>query len=163
MSSIQQLSAAQVHDLLQAIAEKRVLVVDVREDDHKGGHIPGSINMPAGTFHENVDKLLKQATSADTVIFHCMFSQQRGPRTARMFAEALQAQAKQHQSSSSSDSTATADNDAKSSDSTLKQPTVAVLTGGFKGWLKYARTHSDAQLRKKLIEKYDKKVWGYTL
>lgn len=64
------------------------VVVDVREDDHAGGHIKGSVHVPAPTFRSNPGKYLQLAEGKDNVVFHCMFSQYRGPSSANAFIDA---------------------------------------------------------------------------
>jgi len=56
---------------------KDFLVVDVRDEDHVGGHIVGSINRPSTKFLASVDKLVKDAQEIPSVIFHCALSQVR--------------------------------------------------------------------------------------
>ncbi|CAO3659021.1 unnamed protein product [Rhizopus stolonifer] len=56
-------------------SEINYVVVDVRDDNYKGGHIPGLINVPAGKL--------------PTIYFHCALSQVRGPKSARIYSETL--------------------------------------------------------------------------
>ncbi|KAI0049468.1 Rhodanese-like protein [Auriscalpium vulgare] len=65
---------------------KDYLVIDVRDDDHAGGHILHSHHSPSRTFHDNVDKLAHSTKDVHTVVFHCALSQARGPKAARMYA-----------------------------------------------------------------------------
>ena len=63
----------------------KVAVVDVRDEDFYGGHIKGSLNIPAGEFNEDagVDNAIDQLPKAvNTCVVHCMLSQVRGPRSA---------------------------------------------------------------------------------
>jgi len=68
---------------------KDYVVVDVRDDDREGGHIKHSHWAPSTSFYDNVDELVKDNKDLETVIFHCAMSQQRGPKAARIYAEAL--------------------------------------------------------------------------
>ena len=78
--------------LLQATGSN-VTVIDVRNDDFEGGHIPGAINIPYGD-EWNDDKFLEGVVSkvhtSDKVVFHCMKSQVRGPFCAKQFNAKLQ-------------------------------------------------------------------------
>ncbi|KAH9980314.1 Rhodanese-like domain-containing protein [Lactifluus volemus] len=64
---------------------KDYLVVDVRDDDYIGGHITNSRNVPSLTFLDNLDDLVRDFKEIPLVIFHCAFSQIRGPKAARIY------------------------------------------------------------------------------
>jgi rhodanese-related sulfurtransferase len=64
--------------------KKDYLIVDVRDDDFRGGNIKGAHNAPSSTFHADVDDLVEQTKDTPIVVFHCMLSQQRGPKAARV-------------------------------------------------------------------------------
>ncbi len=87
----------------------QLLIVDVREGDYTYGKIPGSIHMPRGTL--NVADLVEYAVGKSTVIFHCYYSQTRGPSAAREFLEFLSTQSP-----------------------SWRAVRVCVLEGGFKRW-----------------------------
>eukprot|EP00466_Bigelowiella_natans_P009814 jgi/Bigna1/137874/aug1.41_g12582 len=126
---------------------KNVVVVDVRDDDGRGGKITGSLHLEDSLFDEkSVQVILKKAeqiiqdrkeNSGDKpvdVIFHCMESARRGPRCARRLFEAL---------------------DVLETDETQKIR-ILVLQGGFDQWIrKFFKT------RRELIEDYDDEYWGY--
>ncbi len=76
-----------------------------------GGHIKGSQHFPACEFDDAaIKKLRGQNPSATTFVFHCMHSQVRGPKCARRMAKWLE-------------------NEGTSG-------AVAVLEGGFVGWMR---------------------------
>jgi rhodanese-related sulfurtransferase len=56
---------------------KDYLVVDVRDDDFIGGHIPNCRNEPSTTFPDKLDDLVRDAKDVPQVIFHCALSQSR--------------------------------------------------------------------------------------
>ncbi|KAH7031675.1 Rhodanese-like domain-containing protein [Microdochium trichocladiopsis] len=58
----------------------KIAIVDVRDDDYLGGHIKGSINCPSRAL--DTPTLLRRLADKETVVFHCMLSQQRGPSAA---------------------------------------------------------------------------------
>jgi len=58
---------------------KSFKIVDVRDDDYIGGHIPGSINIPSRQFSSRVEDLVDELRDHEAVVFTCALSQQRGP------------------------------------------------------------------------------------
>ncbi|KXN71168.1 Rhodanese-like protein [Conidiobolus coronatus NRRL 28638] len=70
-------------------AGKDYVVVDVRDSDRIGGHILNSINVPAHEIKERADLLVAQNQGIGKVIFHCALSQVRGPKSARIYNDAL--------------------------------------------------------------------------
>ena len=153
-----------------------VLIVDVRDDDFVGGHIPGAINVPSSSLHRQMGRIQQLAHGKDLVVFHCqqpplelspsapmpealsahstlslcaavgMLSQKRGPAAAAQFAEFLQ------------QSVAAAEGAGATG------PRVLVLEKGFQGWV----SHLHSRVREGhevsgLLNKYDPAVWGYDL
>ena len=53
----------------------------------QGGNIPGAINIPAGTLLDAGNDLIAKYRNVPLVIFHCALSQQRGPKSARIYNE----------------------------------------------------------------------------
>lgn len=62
------------------------LVVDVRDSDFIGGHIPNCRNAPSRTFLDTLDDLIHDTKDVPQVIFHCALSQSRSV-TARILYE----------------------------------------------------------------------------
>jgi len=123
-------------DLLKDAVDDRtsLLIVDVRDDDHKGGNISGSLHVPSSIFHDAVDDLVKdKARNVGSVVFHCSYSQQRGPKSARIYAETREKYA------------------AKEG---FPPQQIFILRGGFTEW--QAAYKDDPEL----VEKWDSKVWG---
>ncbi|KAF8551682.1 hypothetical protein OG21DRAFT_1512447 [Imleria badia] len=58
------------------------LVVDVRDSDWKGGNIKGSYHLPSLKFHSGIDELISKTKGVPMIVFHCKFSQERGPVAA---------------------------------------------------------------------------------
>ncbi|EDR13420.1 uncharacterized protein LACBIDRAFT_292636 [Laccaria bicolor S238N-H82] len=126
------ITADQLAQLMKSegkVPEKDFLVVDVRDDDYAGGNIKGSLNQPSSKFLMNVDGLVKQTKEVPLVIFHCAFSQARGPKAARIYEE-------------------TRSNIGKDIDHE-----VIVLQGGFSQF--QAKYKDDPTL----VENWDKNVW----
>ncbi|VDC00731.1 unnamed protein product [Peniophora sp. CBMAI 1063] len=113
---------------------KDYLVIDVRDDDHVGGHISGSHHLPSQKFLDSVHDLVNRTKDIPIVIFHCALSQARGPKAARIYSETR-------------DNLQIAGKD---------QPhDVCILRGGF--------TEFQAKFRNdpKLVENFDASVWDY--
>eukprot|EP00894_Picocystis_sp_ML_P004919 jgi/Pico_ML_1/55436/g1120.t2 len=81
--------------------------------DFQGGNIRGALNVPSEHFYNDaqVDKLVARFAQSRYVVFHCMFSQQRGPFCASKFASRLGAA------------------------QLPQEPQVFILERGFSGWL----------------------------
>lgn len=94
-----------------------ILIIDVREGDRIGGHIKGSKHIPAPTFRSDPVRYLPLCEGKEKVIFHCMFSQVRGPGCANAFANAL------HRSSSQAG---------------VRRPEVLIMSGGFHAFAQLA-------------------------
>lgn len=56
---------------------KDYLIVDVRDSDFIGGHIPNCRNEPSATFLDTLDDLVRDTKDVPQVIFHCALSQAR--------------------------------------------------------------------------------------
>jgi len=65
-----------------AHADSPVAVVDVRDSDHVGGHIAGSIHAPTPALDWKIPELVRQLRDKEMVVFHCALSQERGPKAA---------------------------------------------------------------------------------
>ncbi|KAL9647464.1 hypothetical protein ABK040_006825 [Willaertia magna] len=74
--------------------QPNVLIVDVRDDDYIGGHIKGSIHYPFSSFEESVQKINQylKDNDKDTIVFYCMYSEQRAPQCVSTFCDSLDQQ-----------------------------------------------------------------------
>ena len=68
------------------------MIIDVREDDYLIGKIKSSLNIPYYTLDQTIlnriyQKLIDE--NITNIIFHCSYSQQRGPSTALKFLRSL--------------------------------------------------------------------------
>lgn len=68
---------------------ENVIVVDARDEDRAGGHIKGSVHTGSAEMMGNTRHYAQLWATADKVVFHCMMSQVRGPKCARLFTDAL--------------------------------------------------------------------------
>ncbi|EIN12921.1 Rhodanese-like protein [Punctularia strigosozonata HHB-11173 SS5] len=69
------------------VALRDYIVIDVRDDDYRGGNIVNALNSPSGQFLANVDDLVKKTKDIPIVVFHCALSQVRGPKAARIYSQ----------------------------------------------------------------------------
>ena len=122
----------------------KTTVIDVRDDDHIGGHIKGSLWVPVQQLDARIPELIRLTKDKEKVVFHCMLSQQRGPSSALKFLRRLRL--KQEKEGKESE-------EYKGQSEGNEGPTVAVLNGGFGAW--QARYGED----EKLTEAYVKDLW----
>ncbi|KAK6428302.1 Cdc25 phosphatase Ibp1 [Oleoguttula sp. CCFEE 5521] len=80
-STLPRISAADLAPLIRS-RDTSVAVVDVRDDDHVGGHIKSSHHVASGTHDVALSELVRKLEGKEVVVFHCMLSQQRGPKAA---------------------------------------------------------------------------------
>ncbi|ERS95280.1 hypothetical protein HMPREF1624_08157 [Sporothrix schenckii ATCC 58251] len=112
------------------VAGKNFVLVDLRRNDHQGGTIEGSINLPAQSLWPIIPTVYQmfKAAGVRKVIFYCGSSRGRGCRAGGWFADHIKAQ-----------------ND--------KDMQSLVLQGGIKGWVK-----AGSQFTDKMLE-YDAAAW----
>ncbi|KAN0139836.1 Rhodanese-like domain containing protein [Lactarius tabidus] len=86
-SSVKYISADDLSAIIKSnkLPRKDYLVVDVRDADFIGGHIPNCLNSPSATFADKLDDLIRDTKDVPQVIFHCALSQLRGPKAARQY------------------------------------------------------------------------------
>ncbi|KAI8808221.1 Rhodanese-like domain-containing protein [Cladochytrium replicatum] len=86
------LTADRVAELVRDTSKvpgKDYLVVDVRRKDYGGGHVRGSANHHAQSFHDDLHQIVDKYASVPMVIFYCNSSRGRGPRCAGWYQDAL--------------------------------------------------------------------------
>ncbi|KAL0088159.1 Rhodanese-like domain-containing protein [Phycomyces blakesleeanus] len=111
--------------------QKDYVIVDVRDLDYEGGHIPGAVNVPAHELMDKANTLVEEYKDVPLVIFHCALSQVRGPKSARIY------------------------NETKSLLKPESTQQVKILRGGFEGW------HAKFKQDQSLLESYDPAVWQW--
>ncbi|CAG9989459.1 unnamed protein product [Clonostachys byssicola] len=72
-------------------AGKDYLVVDLRRDDHTGGFLRGSLNLPIESLYPALPTVynIAKASGIKTVIWYCVTSRGRGYRAAAWFGDFL--------------------------------------------------------------------------
>lgn len=71
--------------LLLSPSPPRYAIIDVRDDDHVGGHIRTSTHVPSRGLEKQLPGLVRALVDREVVVFHCALSQQRGPAAARRY------------------------------------------------------------------------------
>ncbi|KAJ9156416.1 hypothetical protein NKR23_g813 [Pleurostoma richardsiae] len=156
ISNLRRLSAAELSKLLLAEQsnDPTIAVIDVRDDDHIGGHIKGSMNVPSRTLDAMLPTLIRKLRNKKTVVFHCALSQQRGPSAALRYLRERERILGGEQPLQGA--TTTKDGEGQTSKEPSEQE-VYILDRGFVGWQEiYGRDE-------RLTEAYRKELWedGY--
>ncbi|KAJ2064082.1 Cdc25 phosphatase Ibp1 [Coemansia sp. S146] len=119
------------------VSGRDYIVIDSRDTDFVGGHIPGAANVPAHDLLWRVQGLIDKYQRTPLVVFHCAQSQVRGPKSARRYLDAVNERL-----------------ETTPHGSPLHNQQVKVLRGGFNFWYKrYSLADPD------LIEGFDQKLW----
>lgn len=82
IATLQRISRERLSSILLSPESSKVAIVDVRDDDHVGGHIRSSIHVPTSTLDHRTTEIVDSLADKEIVIFHCSLSQQRGPGAA---------------------------------------------------------------------------------
>ncbi|KAF9217635.1 hypothetical protein CPC16_005716 [Podila verticillata] len=117
------------------VPRKDYLIIDVRDADYIGGHIPGCLNVPAHDLPDQLPQLIEEYKNVPQLFFHCALSQVRGPKAAKRWSQALNAAA------------------ASNPEATAPAQKINILRGGFGAW---QRKHKD---NKVLVEDYQEEYW----
>ncbi|CAK7205714.1 Cdc25 phosphatase Ibp1 [Sporothrix eucalyptigena] len=139
IASLHRMTAAQLADRILAPTAQSLAIVDVRDDDYIGGHIKGSLHFASGSLDATLPTLLRKLQDAETVIFHCALSQQRGPGAALKYLREVSTQQQK----------------ASGGIVPSKPQTVYVLDRGFVGW---QEMYGEDE---RLTEGYRKELWKY--
>ncbi|RWA04813.1 hypothetical protein EKO27_g10285 [Xylaria grammica] len=143
LASLERITAPKLAEMLLAAgtanapdAASNIAVVDVRDDDHIGGHIRNSLHFPSRSLDATMSTLLRKLADKDTVVFHCALSQQRGPGAALRYLR---------------------EREAAGAGAETKAQKVLVLDRGFVGW------QEEYGPDERLTEAYRKELWeeGY--
>mmetsp|Transcript_68967 Transcript_68967/g.127044 ORF Transcript_68967/g.127044 Transcript_68967/m.127044 type:complete len:220 (-) Transcript_68967:63-722(-) len=88
---IKYLSPMRLRDMIRARNEGQfaLAIVDLRDADFVGGHIPGCVNIPSRTFISRIDRTIEALGHANLIVFHCLISMHRAPMCAKLYKERL--------------------------------------------------------------------------
>ena len=96
-------------------SKESLAIIDVRSEEEREryGSIPNSIHVPSELFEDDdgVDAVQAHAQGKTTIVFHCQYSQQRGPFCAQRYCAAMTAH-----------------------DDKAGEVRVLILRGGFRAW-----------------------------
>ncbi|KAK5095744.1 Cdc25 phosphatase Ibp1 [Exophiala xenobiotica] len=122
------------NSLRQEQTASRITVIDVRDNDHVGGHIKGSQWVPLNQLDARMPELLRANKDMERVVFHCMLSQQRGPKAALAYvrAKAYDTEKRQKELGEEGKQEEETNSDDQKVESGGQE--VCVLEGGFGGW-----------------------------
>ncbi|MCJ1286731.1 hypothetical protein MMC26_006077 [Xylographa opegraphella] len=138
-------------------ARPSIAVIDVRDDDHVGGHIFSSTHVPSSTLDHKIPELVRTLSGKDIVIFHCALSQQRGPTAARRYAlERARLFSSTNQIDSAAHTATRAGEVEKTGDGSKGEGTkqkIYILDGGFVKWQEKYGPDS------RLTEEYARDIW----
>ena len=82
IATLKRISREQLSQILLSDEASKVAVIDVRDDDHIGGHIHGSTHVPSSSLDYRLPQVVRTFANKKTLVFHCALSQQRGPSAA---------------------------------------------------------------------------------
>ncbi|KAI1382695.1 Rhodanese-like protein [Hypoxylon trugodes] len=152
ISNLQRITAPKLAEMLlassnQPASDTTIAIIDVRDDDHLGGHIKSSMHFPSRSLDATMPTLLRKLADKDVVVFHCALSQQRGPGAALRYLREKEA----------AFAAAAAVKKAEDGSKPGKQQQVYVLDKGFVGWQEVYGPDE------RLTESYRKELWedGY--
>lgn len=82
VATLSRMSREQLSSLLLSPDASKVAVIDVRDDDHVGGHINSSTHVPSLSLDHRIHEIVRTMAGKEIMVFHCALSQQRGPAAA---------------------------------------------------------------------------------
>lgn len=82
VATLRRMSREQLSSLLLSPDASKVAIIDVRDDDHVGGHIKSSTHVPSSSLDHRIPEIVRTMAGKESVVFHCALSQQRGPTAA---------------------------------------------------------------------------------
>jgi len=141
--------------ILQPVDERpKMAIVDVRDDDHVGGHIISSTHVPSTSLDYKIPELVHTLKNLEIVVFHCALSQQRGPAAARRYTrERTKVLERDLEIFKSENKEEDALDEKQAGRKLVDNQTVYILDGGFVKWQqKYG--HDE-----RLTEAYAPDIW----
>ena len=158
-SKLSQLLLSQSLNPDAAAAPSSIAIIDVRDEDHIGGHIRSSIHAPSRTLDYKTPELVRKLKDKEIVVFHCALSQQRGPSAALRYLrerDRLLGSSTLKLGGGEQDGTPEGQGE-RDEDGEKGQQRVYVLKGGFVEW------QESFGEDERLTEGYSKELWkeGY--
>lgn len=125
------------NSLRQSETASKIAVIDVRDNDHLGGNIRGSQWIPIDRLDARIPELLRVNKEKDRVVFHCMLSQQRGPKAALMYARAKAYEVEKQKAERDPESETHESKEIEQGSGKIGGQEVCVLEGGFDNWRRF--------------------------
>lgn len=94
IATLHRISREELSTLLLSSDTSKLAVVDVRDDDHVGGHIHNSTHVPSSSLDYRGPEIVRKLADKEIVVFHCALSQQRGPGAALRYIRERDSQIK---------------------------------------------------------------------
>ena len=151
------ISREQLSALLLDVSHKpsSLAIIDVRDDDHVGGHILGSTHVPSGSLDYKIPQLVRELKDKEKVVFHCALSQQRGPAAARRYIQHRNQERQKDLEAKKFADTSSNLKDVSGVTEAERVQEIFILDGGFVKWQELYGTN------KQLTEAYAEDVWKY--
>lgn len=102
IATLHRMSREELSSLLLSSDSSKITVVDVRDDDHVGGHIHNSMHVPSSSLDYRGPEIVRKLADKEIVVFHCALSQQRGPGAALRYIRERESKLKTQGASSGS-------------------------------------------------------------
>ncbi|KAF2877485.1 Rhodanese-like domain-containing protein [Massariosphaeria phaeospora] len=133
-----------------------IAIIDVRDNDHIGGHIRGSTWVPSAELDYKTPELVRTLKDKEVVVFHCALSQQRGPSAALRYLREKNRLDPENKTESKGEVKEGEEGGKGANDTEGKgKQKVLVLDGGFTQWQE--KFGED----KRLTEGYNKEIWEF--
>ena len=156
VATLRRMSREQLSSLLLSSDASKVAVIDVRDNDHVGGHIKSSTHVPSTSLDHRIPEIVRTMAGKEIVVFHCALSQQRGPAAALKYMRERQSKINKGKIGKESGPPEIGIKDGfvqKVRSSASKEQEVYVLDQGFVGWQeKYGKDE-------RLTEAYAADIW----
>ncbi len=139
LASLPRIPREKLSTLLLSPDAARIAVVDVRTDDHVGGHIKDSVHAPSTSLDHKIPEIVRTLADKEIVVFHCALSQERGPRAARRYMEERERKVEKGEMGIGT-------GEGSGDGEKRKEQEVFVLDKGFVGWQEKSATLLDLAL-----------------
>ena len=136
IARVKRITADDLSTLLLSSKAPQVAVIDVRDKDHVGGHIHGSVHIPSSSLDYRIPEAIRTMADKEIVVFHCALSQERGPAAALRYMRERQNKAEKGEVAGLTNAVKEDGERQVESDGILGKQEVYVLDRGFVGWQK---------------------------
>ena len=131
---LQRMSREQLASILLSEEASKVAVIDVRDNDHVGGHIHTSTHVPTPSLDYRIPEIVRTLADKDIVVFHCALSQQRGPSAAMRYQQERERKVKKGEVATNCDVGIKDGQLQKIPSEETRRQEVYILDRGFVGW-----------------------------